>query len=275
MIILHDIQTRLAEMKELIGQKAFHPFLIKNIQAPMIDEDKILLLLSFFDQLKIPDIEKQTYITATLLIQLALDTHDHVHIDSIEDDLKSQQLTVLGGDYFSGLYYKHLASVGNITLIRELSNGIKEINEQKILLHEYNPLSNPEQIIEHITKIEGALYVRITDFFGLSAWDAFTKAFLLVKRLLLEREQFMTTGTSICSEAAKKAMIQNYQRGTEISVKQHGSIVRFFDRAIGHHIETMDVASKQLSTAHQLLQMRIQSLKDEHHDMVKTFVEEG
>ncbi|WP_147533790.1 heptaprenyl diphosphate synthase component 1 [Bacillus marasmi] len=275
MIILHDIQSRLAEMKELVGQRAFHPFLIKNIQTPFFDEDKILLLLSMFDQLNLPDYEKQTYITATLLIQLALDTHDQVQIDSIEDDLKGQQLTVLAGDYFSGLYYKHLASVNNIQLIRELSNSIKEINEQKIFLHEHNYQNSTKQILDNLRKIEGSLYVKLADFFQISNWNEFTEVFLLAKRLLLERERFLTTGTSVSSEAVKKTFLYQEQRGKELSDELHNNIVQFFDQSISQSIELVNKLAKKLPNINKLLLMRIQALKDEHQAVVKTFVEEG
>ncbi|MGJ7919979.1 heptaprenyl diphosphate synthase component 1 [Neobacillus sp. LXY-4] len=276
MIILHDIQTKLAELKELVEQKAFHPYLMKHIQVPLIDEDRLLLLISIFDQLNLSDIEKNTYITATLLIQLALDTHDYVHSVSIDEELKGQQLTVLAGDYFSGLYYKHLANINNISLIRELSNGIKEINEHKIMLHGNPHTNNIELVLDHLKKIEGALFEKIADFFKVSFSSEFTLNLLLVKRLLREREQFLTTGTSIGFEAIKKMMVNDDPKSNaELTDDQQKKLLYAFDQAINRTIHSIKAGMKNLPYVNELFNMRIQSIVDEYQAMVKTFVEEG
>jgi heptaprenyl diphosphate synthase len=264
-IILHDIETRLADLKELIERRAFHPYLIKNIRAPYIDEDKILLLLLMFDQLNLSDIEKETYITAILLMQLALDTHDFVHSDSKNEDLKNQQLTVLAGDYYSGLYYKHLAALKNIDLIRELSAGIKEINEQKIILHEKQQFKDIEEILNILKKIEGALFKKISKFFQVPLANDFTLNFLLVKRLLRERELIMDNGRSIGFEAVKKMIAGNeVYIGTNRTVEKNKYILHVFDQAIQETIEVVHSQSAHFPYMNELLKMKIQSIADEY-----------
>ena len=69
-----------------------------------------LFLFQLMDHLELSYSEMQNYALSTMLIQIALDTHEHISNESVEE--KNRQLTVLAGDYFSGLYYKLLADIG-------------------------------------------------------------------------------------------------------------------------------------------------------------------
>ena len=58
---------------------------------------------------------------------------------------KQQQLTVLSGDYFSGIHYRLLASMPEFGFIRSLSETIGQINEMKTIFHDQLP-DEPETI---------------------------------------------------------------------------------------------------------------------------------
>lgn len=276
-IILYEIQSKLAELKELIEQRANHPYLVKHIDSPLIDEDKLLLLILIFEQLNLADIETNTYITATMLIQLALDTHDYVRSNSIEEDLKSQQLTVLAGDYFSGLYYKHLSEFNNVSLIRELSKGVKEINEHKIMVYEQFQFNDIGQILNSFKVIEGALFEKLANFFQVNLRSDFTLNFLLVKRLLLEKNQLIKTGSSIGFEAIKKLIFDKddlYRKGIT-KEQQQKDVLLVFDRVINQAIHLMTLAETDIPHLNELLKSRIHSIVNQHQAMINTFVEEG
>ncbi len=275
MIILHDIQTKLAELKELVDSRAFHPYLIKNINAPYIDEDKLLLLMSMLDQLNLSDKEIDAYISAAMLIQLALDTHDHVRISSFNENLKNQQLTVLAGDYYSGLYYKYLSGVDNILLIRELSRGVKEINENKIMVYEKYQTNDIDDLINSFRVIEGAIFEKLIGFFQITPWKDFSLNFLLVKRLMHEKNQFLKTGFSAGLNALINISFQNDQSRDASSKDKEKRILQVFDQMINQAIDLMEKGKVNLPHLNKLLKERTMCLIDEHQFRGKTFVEEG
>ncbi len=70
-------------------------------------------------------------------IQLGLDSHEEVMLETITDEqeIKSRQLTVLSGDFFSSYYYYFLANTSFIEYIPKWANAIQQLNEMKADLH--------------------------------------------------------------------------------------------------------------------------------------------
>lgn len=77
----------------------------------------------------------ELYALVVGLLQLGLDTHDW--IDTARDagteaEMRSRQMKVLGGDYFSGRFYHLLAQAGQRERIHKLSEAVCEINRLKM-----------------------------------------------------------------------------------------------------------------------------------------------
>ena len=70
-------------------------------------------------------------------VHAAFDAHDSIDISDATS--KQQQLTVLSGDYFSGIHYRLLASMPEFGFISSLSETIGQINEMKTIFHEQLP----------------------------------------------------------------------------------------------------------------------------------------
>ncbi len=128
------------------------------------------------------------YVVTIMLVQIALDTHERVSNKAGEEEIgfhKCRQLTVLAGDYYSGLYYYLLSMNRDIVLIRALAEGIKEINEHKIMLYQ-KAHETTDDIMKSIVTIESALLQKTCDHFQLSHWKPFITYVLGGNRLQKE-----------------------------------------------------------------------------------------
>jgi heptaprenyl diphosphate synthase len=195
-IRLQDIRKKLSDIKEQVELKVLHPYLLHFIQTPYIDEDKLLIFISLMDQLELSYSQMKNYALSAMLIQIALDTHEYVTNEVINNDEKakatSRQLTVLAGDYYSGLYYKLLADTDDISMIKVLAKGIKEVNEHKIFLYQKD-FDGIEKLMKSIKIIESSLLTKVSEYFQAGIWTEVIGHLMLVKRLLFEKKRFIHT----------------------------------------------------------------------------------
>ncbi|MBE4910290.1 heptaprenyl diphosphate synthase component 1 [Bacillus luteolus] len=210
MILLQDFEVKIAELKELIQTRISYPFINKYIETPIIDEDRLILLYLIFDDLQLPSREVERYTITSMLVQMALDTHETVS-NSVpqekSDRLTSRQLTVLAGDYYSSLYYYLLADIDDINFIRILAEAIKDINENKIIFYQ-SDAKQFETFIHTVELIECAVFRKITGFFQIPSWNELTSKVLLLKRLLLERENLITNNNSLFIDTMRKLFME-------------------------------------------------------------------
>jgi heptaprenyl diphosphate synthase len=278
-IRLHDIRKKLSEMKELVEQKVFHSYLLKYIQTPYIDEDKLLIIISILEQLELSSNQMKNYALTTMLIQIALDTHDNVPNDSKtnmeKDSPKDKQLTVLAGDYFSGLYYKLLADTDDIQMIKALSKGVKEVNENKISVYQ-KEFDSIEKLMSSFKMIESSLLIKLLEYFQVGKWKEVVVNFLFIKRLLDEKRQYTQMGSSLLFEGLKKNTFpKSNNELTELSNEQQRYLLLICDRYIDFSKQVIEKGLKQLPHLNDLLQHRITTILQNHHSVAKTFVEEG
>jgi heptaprenyl diphosphate synthase len=276
-IRLQDICQRLSEVKGRIEQKVLHPYLIKFIKTPYIDEDKLLLLITIMDQLELSDKQRENYALATMLIQIALDTHEQISNEKINGipQITSRQLTVLAGDYYSGLYYKLLADSEDIFMINVLAGGIKEVNEHKISVFQQE-FDGIEKLMASIKIIESSLITKIIDYFHVNVWYEIVSNLLLVKRLLSEKNRYSQTGCSQLFEAMKKIVFaKSESKMKDLSSEQQNYLFVICDRYIEFSRTIIESCLQKLPRISEQLDLRITSILNQHQPIAKTFVEEG
>ncbi len=273
---MQDIKTRLADIKELIIKKIRHPYLHKYIESPKIDEDKLLLLISLLDKTNLPENTAKNYALTTMLIQIALDTHELVTNEQNEEE-KHRQLTVLAGVYYSGLYYKILAEIDKIDMIRLLAEGIKEVNEHKISIYQKSP-TGIEVLMNDVKKIESSLFEKFSSFLDNSIWIEFASNLLFIKRLMTERRLFLQGEKSVVFESLKKISFQKSGQpgqGSALSLEQQNYLLHICDRYIDFSKHLIEKYLKKLPFTNNLLEQRIEAILNQHKPGAKTFVEEG
>ncbi len=157
------MEELIEQIKIVLQQKLYHPFASSYIEKPVIDEKMLFALVEVLERTDFSKDDKVKYATAVMLIQIALNTHDEVTLSAETDqeiDLLKRQLTILSGDYYSGLYYQTLAELESDTWIQCLSNGIKEINEYKLMLKDPALPLNERAVLQE--KIKTTLLTKIS-----------------------------------------------------------------------------------------------------------------
>ena len=203
-----DIYGGYAGIKEKLMEKLRHPYFINYIKEPFIDEEKIALLYGALKSANLHIEQIEHYVVTIMLVQIALDTHESVSNKAGDEEIefhKCRQLTVLAGDYYSGLYYYLLSMNRDIVLIRALAEGIKEINEHKIMLYQ-KAHETTDDIMKSIVTIESALLQKTCDHFQLSHWKPFITYVLGGNRLQKEIQLYADKQHSPVFQAMQDAL---------------------------------------------------------------------
>lgn len=157
------IEKYTAEVLEAL----YEPVIERELGATIIDPLKALFLL--LPLLNDEEWSQSTYKAAVAVgaVHAAFDAHDAVHLKDASST--KQQLMVLAGDHFSGIYYRLLASSSDFMFIRSLSSTIGQINELKTQLH-LEQLSLTVDLIHHLEIIEAGCIVQFYRTYGYSRY---------------------------------------------------------------------------------------------------------
>lgn len=156
MIVLAMLANEINQLKQHIERKMNHKYVDIYIQRPMINDLTLELLYYAMDDITSEKKEVHAHITATILVQTALNAHELVRNDEFpllaDEEKKEKQLLVLAGDYYSGLYYLLLSEIQDVKMVNVLAKGIQEVNEKKMQLYysEYNSLDEFIDLLLHI-----------------------------------------------------------------------------------------------------------------------------
>ncbi len=169
---------------QLIHNYIQQEYLNRCIPKPTIEEHKILALYSLVKDKHL----HEEYIVSALLVQLALNTHDTINKKSHSNsskNIKRQQLTVLAGDYYSGIYYHLLAKAKEVKFIKELASAIFEITEKKATLY-YSTYSLFDQLLEAYIEVDTAIVNKVARYLQIDKGLDYMNDWLLLHKLIIE-----------------------------------------------------------------------------------------
>ncbi|MCS1350978.1 heptaprenyl diphosphate synthase component 1 [Mechercharimyces sp. CAU 1602] len=167
-----SIDKELGGVRSVLAADISHPYLEKNIGQIQIPDFYTGLVYAAVQSGSLASERVNAVSSAIILLQMGLDIHDHVSVDGEETltGMRKRQLMVLAGDYFSSLFYRRLAEVGEISLVALISEGIWQMNQAKVDLYTkteeagYNGLSSKEKV-SYLTSIRSNILVKTTQYF--------------------------------------------------------------------------------------------------------------
>ncbi|MGG3450038.1 MULTISPECIES: heptaprenyl diphosphate synthase component 1 [Bacillaceae] len=132
---MDEWQIEQKALVEEIRRTCSQSSLVKVIGAPDINSLRVSALMLAFTDKERTTLQVRKQMTAAIIIQLALDTHDQI-APILTEITQKDQLIALAGDYFSGMYYRTLAEAGCIHYVSMLAEAVKQVNEMKTALHQ-------------------------------------------------------------------------------------------------------------------------------------------
>ncbi|HEY0828214.1 MAG TPA: heptaprenyl diphosphate synthase component 1 [Bacilli bacterium] len=184
-------------IEELFAKYTKHPIIQAHTDLPEYPEIRTKLLYTFLQAGAETYNECELYALVTSLVQMGLDTHDHVDVSEKQLDEKqarSRQLKVLAGDYFSSRFYDLLSREGHIEVIKHLSAAICEVNRLKMNLYLMikKVKVTAEEYLLHNVNIKSHLYLafsRLMNGLNREKWPDIVQGFTHCEIILHEMDR--------------------------------------------------------------------------------------
>jgi heptaprenyl diphosphate synthase len=235
-------------IKTLLEDRMKHSFLNKYIKQPFVDEGKLLILSGIMEGTDFSKNKKEQIIITAMLVQIALDTHDHVpaEINGLESKTEKleKQLRVLAGDYYSGLYYMLLSELEEIDLIHKLATAIKEINEYKMKVY-YHEANTFIEHLDFVMKTESLVALSLARYVGNVTIMPLIEDWMYVNKLIFIKTK-------------ENSIINHWQ--AYYPEWTYSSIVEKIDEIIKHKSQKINGYLRTLPDCHSLHGIQVEGL---------------
>lgn len=166
-----------------------------HTELPEFPDGRVRLLYAMLSLQPISAADRDRLVLCTSLVQLGLDTHDLVDHDGgskpADAAMRSRQLRVLAGDYFSSRFYHLLSQAGQIEMVKRLGEAICELNRIKMMLYDKmrKLVLNADEYVQLGSEIRAGLFLAFGSFMGGWAgkiWPELIRLFSRCELLLQE-----------------------------------------------------------------------------------------
>ncbi|NBD22588.1 heptaprenyl diphosphate synthase component 1 [Paenibacillus glycinis] len=122
------------KIPEIAKKYVEYDMILAHTELPAFPDLRARLLFVFLSNQRTPLLHSELYTLVASLVQLGMDTHDMIDESGrvAEKEMRSRQLKVLAGDYYSSRFYQLLAQAGQVGMIRRISDGVCEVNKLKV-----------------------------------------------------------------------------------------------------------------------------------------------
>jgi len=179
-----------------IKKQAENEFVQQYVDIPPVPLVRLQVLFLFLLDSNVTVENIRKYVVPTLLVQIGLDCHEKVSLTAYRDlnQIRSRQLAVLAGDFYSSKYYYLLSQIEDIALVRSLADSILTINEVKTEVYTSLPKLSADQLLALLNTIDSELYLSFLSRYvkeeELKRWKNIMVKFIRVERLTDELFSF-------------------------------------------------------------------------------------
>ena len=154
-----DRGSRPADVQALTERLMAHRTLADARLVPVLSRLQLLLGQFILSRSGLTAAARERIMAALLLLYHGLDLHERIDGEGAPARMRRGQLAVLGGDYFSSLFYRLLAEAGRIDLIRQFAGAIADIQLAKtsLLFSARDPAYAEKQYLSDVMTVQGAL----------------------------------------------------------------------------------------------------------------------
>ncbi|GLX68982.1 heptaprenyl diphosphate synthase component 1 [Paenibacillus glycanilyticus] len=270
-------------INELASKYVEYDMIQTYTELPAFPDPRLRLLHAVLNEHEALASKSELYTLVVSLVQLGMDTHDLIDTEDTrrtEMEMRSRQLKVLAGDYFSSRFYQLLSQAGQIAMVSKISAAVCEVNRLKMDLYIKMQRSQlkAEEYLTKLTALKSEMFQLFTDLMEgafVKLWPEMLQEVSRCETVLAEMERFDSSPRFYQSWAYWHVMQEGTPEEQQSLAKQPEQ--SYVYDLLGKYELQSKLVSKLKSAADRLRQtaakLESEPLKEVIQDMADSFLE--